>query len=203
MARVQVPGALLATMLAAAGAARLGRLVPVRGAAVAAVAIALATGWPTVERLFAATNEQTEEDLVRATLDALPGGDVTLVRLHEADRRSNGRESRLTHYHFPDYLFRPPAREVVLRSVQSFIDDPDFEVPAFFFMGMRCYAEFRERGSKPPAGRDLHPLCAEVGERFRLEPVVAWDAKNHGDVWISYYGDAETLPVGLYRIFRD
>ncbi|MGM0576442.1 MAG: glycosyltransferase family 39 protein [Myxococcota bacterium] len=199
MARVQVPAALFTTVLAAGGLSRVaGRLGTWPGAVVGGVAVATAV--PSVSTLWAPTNEATEERLVRAARAALPEEDVTLVRLHESDRRDRSGPGRFTHYHFPDYLFRPPGGSAMLRPVTSFLDSPDFAVPAYFFRGMRCYAEFRPRETPPPEGRHTHPACRAMAERFRLEPIVEWEVPNHGDVWIEYYGTAPTLTVGLYRV---
>lgn len=192
--RVQTPAALLWTVLAAGGAARLDRW---RRAPVIALALALATALPTVAPLFADSNEATEERLIRASLEVLPDGPFTLVRLDEEDRRLDDPGS--THVHFPDYLFRPPAREGTLRSAASFLADPDLDA-AYFFWGMRCYARFRTRGTPAPLGEDTHPACSAMRAQLGLVPVVEWDAPNRGDVRLPLYGDAPTLRVGLYRI---
>ena len=204
IARVHVPAAGLATVLGAAGisrlAGRLGRnkawLAPLLCVAVVGSAV------PSVATLWQPTNEATEEGLIRETQVALADDEVfTLIRPHSADRRRR-KTSGFTHFHFPDYLFRPPARDGVVRSMRAFLDSPgDLEdEPVYFLHGMRCYADFRVRGTPPPAGDDLHPSCRAMHERFVLEPVFEREVANYGDVWIAYYGDAETLRVGLYRV---
>lgn len=202
--RVQSPAALLCTLLAAGGAGRLSRVADrwgerrAAGAGWAVAALALSTGVLSVGALFADSNEATEERLIRASLQALPDGPFTLVRLDEEDRRTD--DSGSTHLYFPDYLFRTPAREGTLRSATSFLDDPDLSRPAYFFWGMRCYATFRTRGTPAPHGTDEHPTCATMRGHFGLVPVIQWDAPNHGDVRLEQYGDAPVLRVGLYRI---
>ena len=208
--RVQTPAALLWTVLAAGGAARLGAWMARLGARAerpagwrralpwAVVAAALATGLPTVGRLFADSNEATEERLIRASLEVLPEGPYTLVRLGEEDRREDDPGS--THVHFPDYLFRPPARQGTLRSAASFLADPDLSRPAYFFWGMRCYARFRTHGTPPMHGTDEHPACGMMRGQYGLVAVVEWEVPNRGDVRLPLYGDAPVLRVGLYRI---
>ena len=197
LARVQVPGALLVTVAAALSlaAARRPRWL---GAALAIAA--LATAAPSVERLWAPTNEEAEEALIAEALDALPAGDepFTLVRLSDADRRTGARD--LTHYYFPDYLVRPPARAGLLRGVGDFLAAPETASPTWYLQSYRCYARYRLPEVPAPAGADEHPRCRAMRERFDLEPVFEREATNHGDVWIEYYGDAPRLRVGLYRV---
>jgi hypothetical protein len=203
IARVHVPGALLITLLAAGGIARLWSVGPRPGqVALAALTLTLVSGWPTAGALWAPANEHTEEALIEEATAALPDGPFTLVRLGERDRRKRGGDSRFTHYHFPDYRFRPPQRDGLLRSAGGFLDDPGLEAPTFFFHGMRCYAEFRSKGVDPPEGEDLHTACARMHQAFVLEPVFERQVRNHGDVWIRYYGTAAELKVGLYRVVR-
>jgi hypothetical protein len=202
IARVQVPGALLVTVLGAAGLSHLCRS-PWRPALLArlGLAAALASAIPTASALWAPANEHTEEALIQEARAAVPAsGPFTLLRLGEADRRDRGQDSQFTHYHFPDYLFRPPERDGLIRSLGDFIDEPDIEVPTYFFQGLRCYAEFRSPGIAQPQGDDLHPSCAAMHEAFELEAVFERDVENYGDVWVRYYGSADSLRVGLYRI---
>ena len=203
IARVQVPGALLVTLLAAGGLGRLWPLGPRPGhLALGALTLTLLSAWPTSTALWAPANEHTEEALIEEMTEALPGGPFTLIRLSERDRRQRGSDSRFTHFHFPDYRFRPPQRDGVLRSAGDFLDSPGLEVPTFFFHGMRCYAEFRSKGVAAPEGDDLHPTCARMHDSFVMTAIFERDVTNHGDVWIRYYGSAETLKVGLYQVVR-
>jgi len=203
MARVHVPGALLVTMLAALGVTAMFRKVrrwPVRALLLLA---AFATALPTVRTLWAATNEQAEEDLVREAVARLPkDAPYTFVRFARADRRVGVPGADVTHHHFPDYLFRPPRGTARLSSIVDWIDQPDLDRPAYFFLGMRCYAEFREERAPRPHGDALQPACARMQAEFELEPVFERDVPNRGDVWLEYYGDAPTLRVGLYRVRR-
>jgi hypothetical protein len=201
MARVHVPAALFATMLAAAGAVRLwdrARGVLPRVALVVAVA---GTAVPTALRLWRPTNEQAEEVFLREAIARLPrSGGYTLVRLAREDRDRAHPDADFTHHHFPDYLVRPPVGGGNVSSATDWMAQPDFAAPAFFYWGMRCYAEFRPEGTPPPRGEALQPACRAVRERFRLEPVIEREVANRGDVWLEYYGDAPTLRLGLYRI---
>src|SRR5205814_5583037 len=105
-----------------------------------------------------------------------------------------------THGYFPDYLVTPPSRDGTVASIRDFIEQPDWSAPAFFYFGMRCYAEFRPAEVPPPHGDNLQAPCARMRERYRLEPVIEREVPNRGDVWLEYYGDAPTLRIGLYRV---
>jgi hypothetical protein len=207
MARVHVPGALLCTLLAAISLTALLERAAARsrGALSFAIAIAAAlftaTAAPSAAKLFAETNEQTEESLIReAVARLLRDAEYTFVRFARADRDLSSKGSDSTHQHFPDYLLRPPQGRALVSSFRDWIDQPSFDRPAFVFVGLRCYAEFRDEGTKPPHGAALQPACAELRERFELEPVFERDVRNYGDVWLEYYGDAPTFRVGLYRV---
>ena len=199
IARVQVPGALLFTLLAAGGISTLwSRTKPLGALGLVLVTL---SGLPSVEALWADANEHTEERLIRATEATLESPEpFTLIRLGERDRRAQSKDSQFTHYHFPDYLFRPPSRPGVIRSAGDFLEEPELSGDTYFFHGMRCYAEFRSLGVTQPQGADLHPACRAMHERFLLQPVFEEEAPNHGDVWIRYYGSAESLRVGLYKV---
>ena len=211
MARVHVPGAIVVSMLAAAGFLRawdaLSRTPSpalARGTLIAAI---VASAVPTAIALWTPTNEQTEERTIRRAVAALAArsdshqsGSYTLVRFARIDRNRQSPGSDFTHHHFPDYLVRPPAGQAIVASITDWIGEPDFSKPAFFYLGTRCYAEFRTDGTPPPSGDALQPACARMRERFRLEPVFEEDAVNHGDVWLEYHGDAPRLKLGLYRI---
>lgn len=200
MARVHVPGALLVTLLAAAGLAyAFERLRTVASGAVALAVVASAI--PTAFALWAPTNEQAEEDFLRRALAELPSDRLyTLVRMDRADRNRDSPGSSFTHHHFPDYLVRPPTGAGRVSSIADFLERPDLAQPAFFYLGMRCYAEFRPAGTPPPHGDALQPACARLRDRFDLEPLLEQTVPNRGDVWLDYYGDAPELRLGLYRI---
>jgi CRISPR/Cas system endoribonuclease Cas6 (RAMP superfamily) len=120
--------------------------------------------------------------------------------MDRADRDKSSGGSDFTHHHFPDYLARPPVGPGRVSSIRDFVADPDLTQPSFFYLGMRCYAEFRTVDTPPPHGEALQPACARMRERFVLEPVVETLVPNRGDVWLEYYGDAPELRMGLYRI---
>ena len=210
MARVHVQGAILVTLLAAAGTVRvwdaLGRAPSPRGARVTLLAALVASTIPTAFALWAPTNEQQEERTIRRAVAALGqqsnGREYTLVRFARVDRNRESPGSDFTHHHFPDYLVRPPAGQAILASITDWIAEPDLSKPAFFYLGMRCYAEFRTDGTPPPHGETLQPACARLRERFRLEPLFEEEVINRGDVWLEYYGDSPRLRLGLYRIER-
>lgn len=200
MARVHVPGALLVTMLAAAGIALVwerARHPAARAALVLSVGLAAV---PTARALWAPTNEQAEEDFLREALARLPDAPYTLVRMDRADRDRRSPGADFTHHHFPDYLVRPPMGKGRVSSIRDFIAEPDLDRPAYFYWGMRCHAEFRGVDAPRPHGDALQPACARMREAFALEPVVERTVPNRGDVWLEYYGDAPSLRLGLHRI---
>ncbi len=201
LVRAHTPAAALATILAAGGLATMSRRRRGKIWLIAGAAAIAASAAPTAGRLFAPTNEATEESLIRETIRALPEGPFIYVRPHYADRRERPDSAGgYTHYHFPDYLLLPPARLGSPRSLTDFLANPSFEPPAFFFRSTRCYAVLRGGGAPPPPGRDEHPLCVQMSERFELEPVFEREVENHGDVWIPYYPASPTLKVGFYRV---
>jgi hypothetical protein len=200
MARVHVPGALLVTMLAAAGLALIwdrARHPLARAAVVLAIAGAAV---PTARALWAPTNEQAEEDFLREALAHLPHEPYTLVRMDRADRDRSSPGSDFTHHHFPDYLVRPPMGPGRVSSIRDFLDQPDRDRPSYFYWGTRCHAEFRVPDAPRPHGDALQPACARMRDTFDLEPVITRTVPNRGDVWLEYYGDAPELRLGLYRI---
>ncbi len=201
MARVHVPAALWFTVLAGHGVASVWKRRDARVAAALAVGVAL-SALPTIRVLWAPTNEEAEEAMIRASFARLPAEATTLVRIDRIDRDRNAYGTPFTHDHFPDYLLRPPVREGRASSITDWIGEPDFTHPAYFYLGMRCYAEFREEGTPPPHGQHLQRACERMRREFVLEPVIERDVVNRGDVWLAYYGDAPTFRLGLYRIVR-
>nr|WP_235880151.1 glycosyltransferase family 39 protein [Polyangium aurulentum] len=200
MARVQVPGALFVTMLAALGLSRAYDRVRAPAYRAAAAVLLVGTAMPSVSRLWAPTNEQAEEELIREAVARLPGDEpFTLVRMGWDDRDPE-KTREFTHYYFPDYLIERPARKGRAISVAAWEQRPRFDVPAYFFAGVRCYASMRNEGTPPPPGDNQQRPCARMDEQFVLEPVFEREIPNRGDVWLEYYGDAPTLRVGLYRI---
>jgi hypothetical protein len=199
MARVHVPGALFVTMLAASGISRAIEVVRSFWSRIVVVAFVAVSALPSALLLWAPTNEQAEEELIRASLKELPAGRFTLVRIG-ADDHDRSRTTGFTHYHFPDYLVVHPARDGLVLPIRAWEDRPNFDAPAYFYAGVRCYASMRPEGAPPPSGDNLQAPCARMAERFTLEPVVERAIPNRGDVWLDYYGDSPTLRLGLYRI---
>lgn len=200
MARVHVPGALLVTLLASAGVAYAWervRIAPLRLALVVVTGFALSR---TIPPLWAPTNEQAEEDFLREALPRLPAGRLTLVRIGHGDREIIPGKSLFTHDHFPDYLVTPPVGEGQVMTIHQWTERPDFSAPVFFYGGMRCYAQMRQPADAAPRGENYQRACAEMRERFVLEPVIERTVPNRRDVWLEYYGDAPRFKLGLYRV---
>jgi hypothetical protein len=194
MARVHVPGALFVTILAAAFLSGVARSLGTFGRVVVVLALA-GSAVPSARMLFSPTNEETEEQFIRAAIERLPRSErFAFVRIDHED--GGGPGAPLTHRYFPDYLL-PNAR---ILSIRRWLVEGVGAERAYFFAGIRCYAEFRQRNDSPPHGLAEQDACAEMRRRFVLEPVLEWNVENHGDVWLEYYGDAATLPLALYAI---
>lgn len=201
LARVHVPAALMMTTLAAATLSWLHSKKRGRVWLIVALAAVALSALPTASRLFAPTNEAQEERLIDALPALLPTATpYTLVVRARDDWDRADPDARYTHLYFPSYLFEPPDGLGEVWSIASFLEAPSWERPAFFYLGFRCYAEFRAQGGRPPAGDNLRPSCRAILDRFTLEPVSELVLPNHGDPWIPYYGDAPTLRIGLYRL---
>lgn len=205
MARVHVPSALLVTIAAGGGiaaiASRLRGRAPrlLLGAAVLAL---LAPAWRrSAQTLWAPTNEQAEEEFLRAAIARLPrDGRFTYVRIGHGDREIIPGRSEYTHDHFPDYLLAPPWGRAQKRTIREWIERPDFSRPVYFFSGTRCFARMRPPALPVPRGDNHQPACQQMHELFSLEPVYTRAVPNRGDVWLEYYGDAPTLRLTLYRV---
>jgi hypothetical protein len=201
IARVHVPAALTATILAASTLSwlhskRLGRIY-----LLAALTVTALTAAPTAARLFAPTNEAQEERLIDALPAMLPADTpYVLVTRGQDDWSRETPDARYTHLYFPSYLFSPPRAPGEVQTISDFLREPTWDRPVFFYQGFRCYADFRRASGPPPPGDDLRPHCRAFRDAFALEPVAERDLPNRGDVWIPYYGDAPTLRVGLYRV---
>jgi hypothetical protein len=194
MARVHVPAAVLAIALAAYATTRLPR-----GWMAAAAVAMVATAAPTAWSLWQPTNELAEERFTRDVIAALPRDTpIDLVRSAYEDRVDA--DGRRTHDHFPDYLLG--RRDVRLLSMRELLTRPSPARDTYVVWGMRCYARFRPIDAATPAGDNLQDHCARVRAAFALEPVFEREVVNRGDVWIRYYGDAETMRLGLYRARR-
>lgn len=197
IARVHAPAGLFVALLASVGLVALWDRVTNRIVRGALVVVVVSSLLPSAVRLWAPTNEQAEEELIRDAHAALPQRFV-LVRMQWPDK-DRGRGGH-TQVHFPDYLFRSGGKHGQLLAVSEWLEQPETSEAAYFFFGFRCYAAFRAESIPAPSGEDLHPLCARMRDEFTLTPVIEQTAQNHGDVWLRYYGDAPTLKVGLYKI---
>ena len=152
--RVQAPGLLLITLAAALGFEGLG----LRTSVVAALVI-IGSAIYTVPTLWARSNSDDEEDLLRKTTELLPSNSVTVVRRGYEDHPLEP-----AHLDWPDYWFQPPFRDDKVRDIKRFLSKPNFDKPVYFIKGIRCfYRKCGERGG--------HPACLELGKRFTLKPV--------------------------------
>ena len=203
MARVHVPAALFVTFLAGHGLVEIwdrwrSRIVPVL-----VFSVVLGSNIVPAMSFWRPTNEQAEERLIREALDAIDTPGFTLVRLNHPDMdRAEQRQRGHTHFHFPDYLFQNPTKRGRLLPLTAWlVDGPGHsDLPAYFFRGLRCYAEFRWEDEAAPKGRNENPQCRAMLKEPGVTPVFEHTIPNNGNVWINYYGDSPDLVVGLYRM---
>ncbi|MBM4395341.1 MAG: hypothetical protein FJ087_06580 [Deltaproteobacteria bacterium] len=163
--RVQVPALVLVTLAAAWGAdaawalaARLPGAARVAVMAAVAVAVAAASA-PTVEPLWARTNADDEEDLIRDAIAALPAEPATVVR-----RAYEDLPAEPVHLSWPDYLFEAAGHRALGPDRYEATAEAGGR-PAYFLLGTRCW--LRACGQQ-----GMHPACARMAERHYLEPVV-------------------------------
>jgi hypothetical protein len=204
--RVHAPPWLLFALAGALGAdvlwaasARL-RARHARPVGVGLLALAwLASAGATVAPLYAPTNADTEERLLRATVEHLPAGAVCLATLDETDPPPAGKTPRF----FPYYLLANRAPAPTLTSLAALKPSAlACADGAFALLGVRCYMALREDATAgpPPQGAPMVAGCQAFADRHRLEPVVGYDAPNHGDHGFDLYPSGPTLRVGLYRV---
>jgi hypothetical protein len=199
VARVQVPAALMATVLAAAGLAWL--LERRLSLGLAAASLCLLSAIPGAFTHWAPTNEAVEERIIHEVVDALPEDrPFTLVRISHADQHVPGAPRAFAHSHFPDYHLLPPIRSGRVIDVQTLLDGDAIDEETYFFWGWRCHARFRTAHTDPVPDALVLPACEAVRELFALEPVLQWRVPNHGDVWIRYYPKSPEVTLGLYRL---
>lgn len=169
-----------------------------------ALGILMAASWlvpsaMTWSPVYAPTNADIEDQLIADAVEALPPGRVCLATIDPRDPPAPGK----THRFFPYYLFEdrphPPTLTHLGGLSEALGACPD---GAYALLGMRCYMHLREGedAGPQPAGARALAGCASFRAAWRLEPVVAFDAPNHGDVTFPMYPDGDTLPVGLYRV---
>ena len=149
--------------------------------------------------LYAQTNADTEEELIRRTTEALPAGAVCLTTIDYPDPPDPGK----THRMIPGYLFEESHPDLRILGIREFAG-PELQCPdgAYALLGMRCYMALREDETEGPAprGSQMVEACQSLRDAWELEPVIEWDAVNHGDVAFPMYPDGSTLRVGLYRV---
>ncbi len=164
--RVQVPGGVFCALAAGVGVAGVHRLVSRKpwllvtaGAAVLILVGATMAG--TLPGLWAPTNADDEERLLRDARDAIPADrPFILVR-----RGYDDEPVERLHLHYPDYWFEPPARDGLAVGPDWFDRTDAAGRDVYFVLGTRCY--MRRCGET-----DIHPACRRMRERYRLEPVI-------------------------------
>lgn len=207
--RVQAPGLAFLVLAAAWGAsaliglpafARMTRTIRslIIGIAIVSIVVSAAA---TVPVLWARNAADEEESLLRDAYQSLPDEPVTLVR---RSYRDPPREP--IHLYWPDYFSHPPFRDDRVMDIASFLEDPPMDRQVFFLMGVRCHLRACDQSG-------IHPGCAEISSRFRLEPVVERDVPIHRlpidrqtteplrDMDFGWcYGSEGPLRIGLYRV---
>jgi hypothetical protein len=209
--RVQVPGALFFVLVASSGLdVALNRLArwsaglawqrPLAGGLVAAAA---ASALPNLTAAFARTNEDEEESFVRLARSTLKG-EPLLVRLGYGDVERSG-ATLSTHLYFPDYLFSPSSGPRRVRDIVEWERGQDAE-PAYFYLGVRCYARERE-GIRldGPNGKALpmRRVCRDLWDNWGDGAVLERDVPNHGDPLATGYYDPDTsraMHLALVRL---
>ena len=208
IARVQVPGAVFLTIAAGLGAGALWELFSrwsakdaarrIPGAAVAL--LVLASMVTTVPGLWAKTNPDDEEKLLRETRERLPDGPAILVRRSYEDQP----EERL-HLYYPDYWFNGGKQDVLVVGPDWFAGTDTAGRPAYFLLGTRCY--MRKCGEE-----GMHPACRKILDGYRLEPVIERtvpvrhlpvDRKTRHDQELDFpwcLSVEREMKLGLYRI---
>ena len=153
---------------------------------------------PSAYTYFQPTNEAFEENYIKRTVEKLNREKkYILVRIGWPDPDRAGNVKGFTHYYFPDYEFLSDAE---IMPIAEWLQHPRYEIPAYFYMGMRCYASFLPEDMATANGMNLHPSCKKMQDDFQLSPVFQENAINRGNIWINYYGSAAYLPVGLFKI---
>ena len=153
----------------------------------------------TLPKLHQPTNADTEEALLQETRKILPAGQVCLATPDNRDLPPPGK----THRFFPHYLFEDRAQVPRLVHLAGLRDSRDACTDGVYaLLGMRCYMHLREGATEGPAPEGAQPIeaCATFRETWWLDPLVEWQAVNHGDLAFPMYPTGEVLPVGLYRV---
>lgn len=164
--RVQVPGAVFCTIAAGVGVAGLHGVlsrhrVVLKVGAIVGTLLTAYTMAMTVPNLWAPTNSDDEERLLRDARDAIPKDQpFILVRRGYSDAP----KERL-HLYYPDYWFEPPARDGLAVGPDWFSRTDSAGRAAYFLLGTRCY--MRACGAV-----GIHPACQRMRESYSLEPVI-------------------------------
>ncbi len=129
---------------------------------VLAIAWAVTSALPSARARLQATDEATEESLVRELLASLPDKSVCVARLDLSDAPAQAR----VHRDFPDYLFQPPLRRDRLISLSE-VDDRSACEETWIVLGVRCYLDDGHAGDKWPiaACRDARTKALAAGAR--------------------------------------
>ncbi len=201
--RVHAPPWLILTLVGGVGLDAAWRWMGERRWAAAGRAL-LVGGWvvtaaTTVGSLFAPTNADAEEALIRDAEATLPAsGRVCLATLDERDPPPPGK----THRFFPYYLLEGREPPPVASNLAS-LDLGACPDGAWAVLGMRCYMHLREdeHAGPAPEGPVMVEGCRTFRERWALTPVTVRDEPNRGDpVGFPMYPESESLRVGVYRV---
>ena len=149
--------------------------------------------------LYAPTNADAEELLVRDAQREIAGSDVCLVTLDSRDSPPRGKTPRV----WPSYLFtgrEEPVRILGLGELEGALTVCRGDTYAL--LGVRCYMALRDEhaDAPPPPGSPLLESCAQFKSRWPLETVIERDIQNQGDVAYPMYPAGERLTIGLYRV---
>jgi tetratricopeptide (TPR) repeat protein len=214
MLRLEVPAAMIWSVLAAVGSAALvgrGRTVAARmGIGAGIVAAFVVSSVPGVGVLFEPTNSQEDSRVFHAAMERLPPGRVRLVvltaddapELAIKDPGAVGKEPPPghvpVHRQLPLYRLRALRPDVQVVSVSRFRAGVERDSRTFFYLGASCYA-YRDAGgnedwgvpSDPPPS--LHPACRHVLARYRVSPFFLERVPNRMEVAPAFHWYPESL----------
>ena len=187
--RLQAPLVALWLLL---GAWQLAELVPTtRHVVLAGVVLTTLVTWPFVHRT---SNEDVSAGLIHDAVQQLPARDACLVTLHEADPPDKGKVQRA----FPDYLLRPPHREVKRFSMSEWQANgaPQCAGGTFLLIDHRCYGIYHHAATEP----SMLPICSETLANHRWDETLPLLVANHGQNDYGWYPDLKFFKLGLYRL---
>ena len=207
MRRVHVPIVLFGLPLAGVGAAllldreavqwRWLRAASTKARLLAIVVFFLAgNAWAGVN-LFQRTNGDAEEQLWQDVAAQLPEGPGCFATVGDHDPPTDSMTPRFT----PHYLIanaRPAWSRGELADIERLSATCDG--PVYALLGMRCYMRWRLDHGPPPEGTPQLEACADVRQRYRLEPLLERDVPNAGDIPYPMYPAGSPLKVGFYRV---